>query len=83
MNQESLEQEIARNFDYFQRTLSEHLRAHAGRFALIKRQRVHGYFASPGEADREGWSRFGDGIYSIQQITPEPVELGLYANAGD
>ena len=76
-----LADEIARNFDFFQRTLPTHLRAHAGEYALIKGQRVHGYFATPGDADREGWSQFKDGLYSIQQVTPEPVELGVYANA--
>lgn len=83
MMDEALQREIAQNFDYLQRTLSEHLRAHAGQFALLKAQRVHGYFGTPADADREGWNRFSDKLYSIQQITPEPVELGMYANAND
>ncbi len=83
MEMDPLLTEISSNFDYFQRTLSEHLRAHAGEYVLLKRGRVHGYFASAGEADREGWTRFADHLYSIQQVTPEPVELGVYANAGD
>ena len=83
MTDDSLRSEIASNFDFFQRTLSEHLRAHAGQFALIKARRVHGYFDTPSEADNVGWSHFADKIYSIQQVTPEPVELGLYANASD
>ena len=80
---EALNCEIAGNFDWFQRTLALHLRAHAGKFALIKSSRVHGYFDTVGEADRTGWSRFSDRLYSIQQVTPEPIELGLYSNAGD
>ena len=83
MGSDLLSAEIAANFDYFQRTLSEHLRAHAGEFVLLKARRAHGYFPSIGEADREGWTRFPDHLYSIQQVTPEPVELGVYANAGD
>lgn len=81
MSQDAALQEIASNFDFFQRTLAEHLRAYAGKFALLKARRVHGYFETPGEADGEGYRRFTDGLYSIQQVTPEPVELGLYANA--
>ena len=80
---DALQREIARNFDWFQRTLADHLRAHAGEYALLKNGRVHGYFPTIGEADRIGWTRFTDRLYSIQQVTPEPVELGLYANAGD
>ena len=83
MGETDLDREIARNFDFFQRTLGEHLRAHAGQFALLKSQRIHGYFESPSAADKAGWSRFTDRIYSIQQVTSEPVELGLYATAND
>lgn len=83
MENDALRHEIAGNFDFFQRTLKEQLRAHAGQFALIKARRIHGYFDTAGAADTEGWSRFSDKLYSIQQVTPEPVELGLYANAGD
>ncbi len=83
MEDETLRHEISENFDFFQRTLKEHLRAHAGQFALIKSRRVHGYFDTASAADNEGWSRFSDKVYSIQQVTPEPVELGLYANTID
>lgn len=83
MDTNALNAEVAANFDYFQRSLAQHLRAHAGEYALLKNRRVHGYFANPGDADREGWTRFPDHLYSIQQVTPEPIELGVYANAGD
>ncbi len=83
MSPDPLLDEIACNFDYFQRTLAQHLRAQAGKYALLKSQRVHGYYESVGEADQEGWSRFDDHLYSIQQVTSEPVELGLYSNSGD
>ena len=76
-----LRDEIGANFDYFQRTLATHLRAHAGQFALLKGRRVYGFFDSVGEADLAGWRQFSDRLYSIQQVTPEPVDLGLYADA--
>lgn len=78
-----LSEEIAHNFDFFQRTLADHLCTHPGKFALLKSQQVIGFFDTPGEADRIGWSRYSDRTYSIQQVTPQPVELGLYANATD
>lgn len=83
MPDDAIHDEIAANFDFLQRTLRDHLRAHAGQFALLKGQRVHGYFDSAGAADQAGWTQFDDGLYSIQQVTPEPVELGYYANAGN
>jgi hypothetical protein len=78
-----LRAEIARNFDAFQRTLAAILPMQRNRFALIRHGAIIGFFDKPGIADAEGASRFADGIYSIQQVTDEPVELGLYANAAD
>lgn len=83
MTADPLRDEIAHNFDFFQRTLVDHLRTHPGKYALLKTQRVIGFFDTPSEADHIGWSRYSDGVYSIQQVTPQPVELGLYANAED
>ena len=42
-----------------------------------------GFYDRPGDADADGARRFPDELYSIQQVTDEPVELGLYANAAD
>jgi len=76
-----IREEFARNFDALQRRLSDYLIDHSGEFALMRNGTVVDFFATPGEADGEGWTRFDDGIYSIQQITAEPIELGMYANA--
>ncbi|AXJ95253.1 MULTISPECIES: hypothetical protein [unclassified Sphingomonas] len=76
-----LKHEIARNFDVFQRRLGEYLDQHYGEYALLRDGQVVAFFPSAGEADGAGWAQFADGLYSIQQITPEPIELGLYANA--
>ena len=78
---DAIRAEIAHNFDYFQRTLAEHLARHAGQFALIRSQRVIEYFCDPFDAELRGARIFGDGLYSIQQVTAEPIELGMYANA--
>lgn len=78
-----LRAEIARNFDAFQRSLAAILPTQQNRFALLRDGSIIGFFDKAGAADAAGAARFADGIYSIQQVTNEPVELGLYANAAD
>lgn len=81
MSRDAQMQEIARNYDAFQRRLSEYLPQHRDEYALLKAGEVQGFYPTPGEADREGWHRFADRLYSIQQVTSEPIDLGCYANA--
>lgn len=82
MDARSLSQEVDANFDFFQRRLSEFLEGQAGKFALLRHRAVVGFYSDPGAADEEGHARFPDGLYSIQEVTDEPVNLGLYSNAG-
>ena len=83
MDAHDIRTEIARNFDAFQRTLAAILPMQRNRFALLRHGAVVGFFDKPGAADAAGALQFADGLYSIQQVTDEPVELGLYANAAD
>jgi hypothetical protein len=78
-----LRTEIARNYDAFQRGLATMLATERNRYALLRHGAVVGFHDRPGDADADGVKRFPDGIYSIQQVTDEPVELGVYANAAD
>lgn len=83
MNHAELRLEITRNFDAFQRSLAAWLPVQRNRFALLRNGAVVAFFDSPGAADEAGARQFADGLYSIQQVTDEPLELGLYANAQD
>lgn len=71
------------NYDAFQRVLGSILADHRHQYALMRDRQIVGFFKEPGDADREGHRRFADQVYSIQQVTEEPVELGLYANGLD
>lgn len=81
MDRNELSREVDRNYDYFQRHISSYLPQESGRFALIRHQEVIGFFDDPGEAAREGAKRFNDGIFSIQEVTDAPIDLGLYWHA--
>lgn len=80
MTQDPLRAEIEANYDFFQRSLGTLLATHHGQYALLKSRSVVGFYDDPFEADVAGERAFPDKLYSIQQVTAEPVELGIYAN---
>lgn len=75
-------QEIDANYDYLQRTLALLLPEHQGQYALLKNCAVVGFFDRPGDAYRAALDRFTDRLFSIQEVTSEPLDLGFFSYAG-
>jgi len=80
---EQIEREIERNFDFFQRNLSAYLPARSGQFALLHDCDCKGFFPTAIDAEREGDRQFPDQVYSIQEVTDAPVDLGFFTYAFD
>lgn len=80
---DTLEREIDSNFDAFIRQLRDILTEHAGKFALMRNRSIDGFFHSPADAEREGYWKYPDGIFSVQEVTDEPVDLGFFNYAID
>jgi hypothetical protein len=78
---DELRAEVDRNYDYFQRRLGGFLADHAGQYALLKSAKIVDFFEGPGAAYRAGLARFPDRIFSIQQVTDQPDELGAMSIA--
>lgn len=76
-----IEREIDANFDFFQRTLGDYLPQHEGMFALLKNGRVIHFFDSAFEAEEAGEKQFPDGLYSIQEVSRLPADLGFFSYA--
>ncbi|MGF1550202.1 MAG: hypothetical protein ACFBQW_06685 [Sphingomonadaceae bacterium] len=72
--------EVERNYDAFVRMLAEILPAHRDQLALMRDGEIVGYFDTPGEAYREALKRFPDQIFSIQEVTDEPIDLGFWSH---
>lgn len=72
--------EIDRNYDFFQRHLSEWLGQHAGEYALLYRQELEGFYPDVASAVGEAFRRFGRKSYSIQHVTTEPDSLGHWSH---
>ena len=75
----ALAHEVDANFEAFEQLLGSILVEHRYRFALMRRRGIVAFFEQPGEAYRAGLSRFPDGLFSIQEVDDQPVNLGIYS----
>lgn len=75
-------QEVDRNYDAFTRILGSILPAHRDQLALMRDGRIVDYFDKPKDALRAASERFPDGIFSIQEVTDEPIDLGFWSHVG-
>jgi hypothetical protein len=80
MDDQRQRREIDRNYDAFVRMLGAILPDHRDQLALMKEGAIVGFFDKPGEAYRAGLERFSDGIFSIQEVTDEPIDLGFWSH---
>jgi hypothetical protein len=70
------------NYFAFRSKLPELLQTHAGKYALLYQQHIVSYFDSALDALKVGHSQYGEGEYSVQEITGEIENLGFYSYAG-
>lgn len=76
------ETEVDRNYQAFISTLPDIISRYEGKYALMHRQEIVGYFDTALAAITEGFSRFGENDYSVQEVTAERDNLGFYSYAG-
>lgn len=72
-----LRREVDENYDYFERNLSRFLQTHPGEYVLLRERHEIGFFEQAVQAFREGRRRFPDGIFSIQEVSDRPLDLGF------
>lgn len=72
--------EVDRNYDVFQRRLGSLLPVHQGEYALMRSGEIVAFFATVGEAYQAATDRFGEGPFSIQEVTDEPIDLGFFSH---
>ncbi len=74
--------EVDRNYDAFVRVLGSILPNHRDQLALMRDGEIVEYFDTPREALRAAYDLFPDGVYSIQEVTDEPIDLGFWSHVG-
>ncbi len=76
-----IQAEVDKNFAAFKTLLPELLKEHSGKYALMRHEEVVQIFDSPGDAAIFAKTEYPDGLYSIQQIIDQPVDLGFFSHA--
>lgn len=74
------EAEVDRNCDAFLKVLPDLMKTDAGRVALMRKEQVVGIFQTIEAALRAGGARFPDRMYSVQEVTDEPLDLGVLSH---
>jgi len=77
----SRETEIERNYQYFVTHVTALLPQHRGRYALLRHEGVIEIYDELIDAFVAGHSQFADGMFSIQEVTDVPLDLGFYSHA--
>ena len=74
--------EVARNYEAFVRKLPELLSTHRGKFALIHDAKIADFYDSAGDAYKAGVKHYGEGAFSVQEVTDLRADLGFFSHAG-
>ena len=82
MNPDRQRQEVDRNYDAFVRILGTILDDHRDQLALMRDGAIVGFYDTPRQALEAASGRFPDGVFSIQEVTDEPIDLGFWSHVG-
>lgn len=79
----SQQKEVDENLEYFVSQLPALSQTNFGKFALLRHRAITDFFSTPEDAVKAGASLYPDGVFSIQQVTDVPIDLGFFSHAGD
>ena len=71
------QKEVDANFEAFEKMLPAIMQTHAGKHALMKDCKVVEFFDTDLDAIRAGNKLFEDGVFSVQKVSREAVDLGF------
>ena len=80
MDVERQRREVDQNYDAFVRVLGAILPEHRDKLALMRDGEIVDYFDTPRAALRAASELFADGLFSIQEVTDEPIDLGFWSH---
>jgi hypothetical protein len=75
------QEEVDRNFAFFQQELPQLLPGHGGKFALIRDCKITGFYDTAQDALTAGAQLYQDDLFSIQRVTEEIGDLGFFSHA--
>lgn len=81
MTQDARQRQIESNYAAFQAKLSSLLEEHRGEFALMRNGEVVEFFDTARDTYAAGKKMFEDGLFSVQEVTDVPIDLGFFSHA--
>lgn len=75
------QQEVDRNYEEFQKMLPNLLAIYRDKYALMKDGNILGYYSTAQDAAMAAQAFISDGVFSIQQVTSEAINLGFFTYA--
>jgi len=80
MDVQRQKQQVDLNYDAFVRMLGGILDDHRDELALMRDGTIVGYYETPRAALQAADSMFPDQVFSIQEVTDEPLDLGFWSH---
>lgn len=77
-----LSDQVDRNHMVFVKELPALLQSHAGMYVLMHDETMVGFATTAKDAVSDGIRKFGQGNFSVQEITSHADDLGFYSYAG-
>ena len=81
MNETSRQDEIERNLEFFLREMANIPPECLGKVALLRHQKIEGYYDTVADAVNAGNMLYRDMLFSVQKVTNSPINLGGYSYA--
>ena len=78
---QAIQKEVDQNYQAFKESLPELMASDPGKYALLRHKEIVQVFDSARDANIFAEAQFADGLYSIQQVTDRPVDLGFFSHA--
>lgn len=75
------EKQVDMNYKAFCKELPKILEKYQGKHALMRDSKIVDYFDTFEDAYKSGLNQFSDSLFSIQQVTDVPVNLGIFSYA--
>ena len=73
-------QEVTDNYQFFKTQLVSLMKNHAGKYALLHKQKIIEFFDSENDAIKVGIKDYSEGCFSVQQVDNKMIDLGYQSN---
>jgi hypothetical protein len=76
-----IQEQVDRNYEAFKKLLPQIQADHGGKFALMHDREVIDLFDTARDAYVTGMRLYPDRMFSIQEVTSTPIDLGFHSHA--